>query len=149
MKVKGGVTRRVFLIGNYAIKFPTMRHGWFCFVLGFTHNMREHSTWKSAPKNKDHEKLLCPVLCGWAGFFIVMQRADNERYVNEFNDWCNNKNQTHEEKIKFCSDMYHRWEKAGVGGDDNVNNYGYLGDRVVKIDYASIDRYVSAAAIPN
>lgn len=30
---------------------------------------------------------------------------------------------------------YKEWVDAGFGGDDKCGNYGYLGDRLVKIDY--------------
>lgn len=43
----------------------------------------------------------------------------------------------HEDEVrsgrKFC---YAAFVNAGFQGDDKCDNYGYLGDRLVKIDYA-------------
>lgn len=42
--IKWGMTRQVFLVGNYAFKIPTFR-GWNLFTKGLLDNMNE-GTWK-------------------------------------------------------------------------------------------------------
>lgn len=65
-----GVTRTVWLIGKYALKFPRLSE-WRLFLLGLLANMQEalfSGTWPE----------LCPVI--WSlpgGFLVVMKRAES------------------------------------------------------------------------
>lgn len=62
----------------------------------------------------------------WGGWFLVMKRADVSRHKEEV------RREISEGKAARC---YASWINAGFGGDDKPDNYGYLGDQLVKIDY--------------
>lgn len=116
--LKLGTTRIVWLIGNYAIKFPRIYHKfkghrWKMFLRGILANLDENFWWKCAYK-KDK---LCPVKFMFPlGLILVMKRAEplteneyNSLNINEFKD---------------------------LPMDNKIINFGKIEGRVVLIDYA-------------
>lgn len=74
MRIKRGITRTVWLIGPWAIKFPTMRYAGTFFFRGCGANLEEAWKWKDH-QGKGWTDTMCPVLwCGWFGLFLIMPR---------------------------------------------------------------------------
>lgn len=113
-----GTTRIVFIFKNVVVKVPNFCDGWLNFLTGLVANINENQTWKwnSGDYESGKSYLLCPVKwCSWGGWFLVMQRATPCEIG---------------EKIDYIE-----WMKAGFGGDDKPDNYGWYNYRIVKIDY--------------
>jgi len=69
--MKCGITRRVVLVGRYAIKVPRVRYGWKLFLCGLLANMQE------AQFSKSGWPELCPVVLAIPGGWLsVMLRAE-------------------------------------------------------------------------
>lgn len=65
-----GVTREVFLVGQWAIKVPRMCYGWRSFLQGLLANLQEVDFWST------RWPTLCPVLFAIpGGWLVVMRRA--------------------------------------------------------------------------
>ncbi|KPV55048.1 hypothetical protein SE17_00165 [Kouleothrix aurantiaca] len=65
-----GVSRTAILIGPYAIKVPSFRHGARYFVMGMLGNILERDHWRMS-----HHPQLAPVYaCGPLGLWLVMKR---------------------------------------------------------------------------
>lgn len=120
-----GCSRIVFLVGNYAIKIPRVPNhfGFWCgFYNGCLHNLRERRM-KDWPPNR----LLCPVVWGDPmGLILVMRRAEQPR--------------------NFSQRQLDRLVRAGrlrgetwtlESADLHVGNVGFLGRRLVLLDYGS------------
>lgn len=110
-----GITRTVFLIGDYAIKIPNFRYQWNHFLQGLLANINEAKTWRL---NKS--ELLCPVIwASWGGWILVMRRAVPCKWLDEGG-----------EEID-----YSKWIVEGFGGDDKPCNYGIINGKTIKLDY--------------
>jgi hypothetical protein len=112
MKLRHGITRSVLLVGRLAIKVPTMRHGWQSFIKGMLANDQE-AFWWSETRNP----LLCPVL--WSaplGLVTVQRRVDRVA--------------TEDDPIDLDAFQH-------LPQDNKPCNFGFLGERMVKIDYGS------------
>lgn len=73
-RVTTGITRTVFLIGNYAIKVPCGRYGLAKWLRGRIANLQERE-WSQAQK-AGVVRGLCPVLLSDPfGFFVIMPRV--------------------------------------------------------------------------
>lgn len=106
-----GVTRLVFIFKDFVVKIPNFTCQWNHFLSGLIGNMEEFKTWKY---NKS--ELLCPILwASWGGWILIMKRVEVCTYEDEID--------------------YTPWVTAGFGGDDKPDNYGYLDNKLVKIDY--------------
>jgi hypothetical protein len=117
-----GVTRLVFLVGNYAIKIPKPVI-WNHFLRGLIANMEERLIWMivNIPETAiTHTKdYLCPVVwASWGGWILIMKRTEPV----DPQSW---------EPIK---------ELEVVCRDHKPDNYGMLDGRLVMIDYAA-DNY--------
>lgn len=123
-----GVTRIVLEFKNIVVKIPNFSYQWDHFLLGLIANIRESRTYKY---NKNSE-LLCPVLwCSWGGWVLIMKKADVEKHIKEVNaDSTLEDDPNLELRLR-----YSKWIDAGFGGDDKCDNYGYIGEKLVKIDY--------------
>lgn len=112
MRVRRGITRTVWLIGPWAVKFPSLRYAGAFFFKGCFANLSEAWLWND---KKDKRYWMAPVLwCGWFGLFLVMRRCEE---VKSCSDW--------EYPIIFHNDM-----------DIKPENIGILNGRHVWIDYA-------------
>jgi hypothetical protein len=113
MKIsKGGVTRMVFLIGNYAIKIPRLNYGWEKFIAGIYSNLSEYDCWRWTKC-----EYLCPVLFSFGGFILVMPKVD---------------------VFPETEDAWSEIDKAipmDDRDDHKPNNYGRLNGKIVCIDY--------------
>lgn len=111
-----GVTRRVILVGEYAIKIPTFT-SWFMFLQGLGANLTERRLWRAWK----HE-MLCPVLFSDPiGLFVVMPRADEVLTV----------------KTAFVLRFFERASSQGLPVDPNPHNIGVFQSRFKLIDYGS------------
>lgn len=140
MKTKYGSTRIVFLVADRAIKIPNVLYSWHNFLSGLMANIQEVQTYRYnlIDRKEEVERLLCPILwASWGGWIVVMKRADMERHLSEIrnlepvSDFIG-------DFIDWQNEFYKAWILAGFGGDDQPLNYGYIEDRLVKIDYGSI-----------
>ena len=117
-RLEYGCTRRVLLIGRYAIKVPAMRE-WRLFLLGLLANMQE------AVFSKAGWPELCPVLFAVpGGFLIVMRRArvltDEEFHALDLGHTC--------------------WLDRGdyvIPAELKSDSFGYLDGRLVAVDYGN------------
>lgn len=70
MRTAAGQTRRVLLVGGWALKVPRARNGWRFFLMGMLANANERR-WSG------FDARLCPVLwCGPFGLLLCMRRAE-------------------------------------------------------------------------
>lgn len=133
-----GLTRKVFLVGPWAIKIPNWRHNKITLQLSHTYV----SLFKSWPyeygfianKNEakiyyeyklwddlDEKALLCPVLwCSKNGSLLIMKRVDRVLENNhggvDLGPWI-----------------------TAEYEDIKPDNFGYLNDKLVMIDYGGYD----------
>lgn len=134
-----GVTRHVFLVGSYAVKFPRVTYGWRAFLRGLLANIDEKRLWDAQDyedsRRQLRDKLLCPIVwASWGGWILIMRRADVRRHVQEIYNSADIGDMDPAEEVSL---RYKVWIDAGFGGDDKCDNYGYLEGRLVKIDYSN------------
>lgn len=113
--INTGVTRHVFLIGNYAVKIPRLNYGYRLFLLGLLANHQEHQF--SSMKGE----LICPVIFYLPfGFLSIMPRC---RLITE------------KEYSQLDLTLYDNipCEKS-IGKYDS---YGWLNNKIVALDYGS------------
>lgn len=113
---RSGASRDVLLIGDYAVKFPKF-FSWKAALLGLLANMREQEF------SREGWPELCPVLWGIpGGFMIVMARAEPMTFEewSAFDDWAF---RNHPDYVVPC--------------ESKPESYGWLGGRVVAIDYGN------------
>jgi hypothetical protein len=130
MKALNGCTRRVYLIGKYAIKIPQFHYEWHHFLLGLLANMQE----VTFSKMKDER--LCPVLFYIpGGWLIVMPRCIPisrkifyDLDVTRF--WPDENEDYHPANV--C-------ERASfnVPVENKQDSFGYYNGKIVAIDYGS------------
>ncbi len=137
MQVRYGTTRTVYLIGKYAIKFPSL-YSWEFFLRGLLGNMCERK-WSNF---KDYESLnctgkLCPVLFTlWGGWLSIMPKCE-ELTLEEFSSidcykFTGNKDIyiSHEDsKILISS--------GGLPVEHKLSSFGKLNGEIVAIDYGN------------
>ena len=113
-----GITRIVFVFHFFVVKIPNIFNYLHC-IKGLLANIQETNTyrWNSGKYYTWKCSLLCPVFwASWGGWIIVMKRA---RVLTK-------------EEFESADTRLHR---EHFYGDDKFNNYGYIDNRVVKIDY--------------
>lgn len=123
LTVKRGVSRAVFLIGAYAIKFPRVSSDGI-FILGLLGNTLERDRYKQSNKklNLKHYRLGKVLFCFPFGLFLVMRR------YKPLNRILSN---TELKQMPF-KNIDNNGHNAGV------DEFG----RVVIIDYGNIDMYL-------
>lgn len=112
-----GCTRIVFLIGAWAVKVPNVCYGWRLFLIGLLANMQERTFSKAGWPE------LCPVL--WSipgGWLVVMPRA---------------RPLTDDEFLALDYDAFTDKPEYVVPVEDKADSFGWLGDRIVALDYGS------------
>lgn len=116
-RIAYGCTRRVFLIGNFAIKIPNFFDEWRLGLLGLLSNMQE------AQFSKTGWPELCPVRFSIpGGFLVVMDRA---RELTE---------------DEFLELDLKTWVDRGeymIPAEIKTNSFGYLNGKLVAIDYGN------------
>lgn len=135
MKInRTGITRIVIELKSIVIKVPNFSYCWLHFLQGLVCNIQESDTYRTTSKYRpDKLHLLCPILwSSWGGCIIVMKKADTKRHLEEVYNSAPIGNIDPEEEVKI---RYKEWINAGFGGDDKCANYGYIADKLVKIDY--------------
>lgn len=113
MKLKKGYSRAVWLVGNYAFKFPRLSSG-RQFACGLLSNIREAENWAGAADDRSH---LAPVL--WAaasGALLIMRRAKPMSPSIQ--------KQQLEDRLK-----------QAVGYDLKRSSFGMIDGNIVAVDY--------------
>lgn len=113
---KSGITREVFIIGNYAIKVPSMR-SWKGFLWGLLANMQEKVWWN------DKDKRLCPVLFSLPGGFLAVMPKVTVMTDDEFDG--------------FDYESFIHLHPYDIPVESKSDSFGYLDGKVVAIDYGS------------
>lgn len=114
-----GVTRKVLLIGNWAIKVPNFDE-WRTLLLGLLANMQEKTF--SAMGEPD----LCPVLFSLPGGWMIVMRRARVLTDEEFALW--------EEWDRRA------WLDRGdwlIPAELKSDSFGYLDGRLVVVDYGN------------
>lgn len=107
----------VFLTKKYAIKIPNIR-GWRRFLWGLLANMQEKQ-WSG------FDDFLCPVLfCSWGGWLLIMPlvRIEENSELSESD---------------FLSLVRIGNDDAFLPVENKRGHFGWLGKRLVAIDYGS------------
>lgn len=113
-----GCTRIVVLVGQRAYKAPNFLSGWRLLLTGLLANMQERTFSKTGWPE------LCPV--SWSipgGWLVVMHRA---RVMTE------------DEFLAFDPETFCDRADYVIPAEWKANSFGYLGDRVVALDYGSV-----------
>jgi hypothetical protein len=127
ISVSKGTSRLVFLLSQkYALKIarPRLREAWHykrCqeVLEGIKANMSERKRWESSK-----DKRLCPILfCDYFGIVVVMP------YARPLTD-----EEFHDLEYKYIMEGSHAFGRVHHG-DFKRENYGMLGNQIVKIDY--------------
>lgn len=122
-----GVTRIVVEFDNVVWKIPNFTGSWLNFLKGLVANIQENKTWKwnSGKYEKGTSYLLCPVLfCCMGGWILIMKKAEKVFSYDEF--WSMD--------LKLIDEHL-----SNFPGDDTAPNYGVLNNKIVKIDYGSLN----------
>lgn len=115
MEIKKGTSRICIIIGNYAIKIPTIRNH-RNFLYGCYCNYSERNTTKVFKVTPKFYEKFCPcIFCSWFGLIALYPKCE-----------ALNRNITEQEHIDL--ELFH-------GGDDHKDNFGYLKGKLVCLDY--------------
>lgn len=128
MKIYKGTTRVVYVLGNYAFKFPRTNR-WKSFLRGILANMDEYFWYKHSPI--EWKDKMCPVIFkSWGGFLLIMEKAD-ELSDNEYNK-------------KQFAEMF---KIIPISLDNKIMNFGRLkNNKVVLVDYADSRYFCSGCS---
>jgi hypothetical protein len=115
--VHWGITRAVVLIGGYAIKIPSWRHGLRMFRCGMTSNKIEYLLYQRFTlwQFSEAEKMCPSIWCAPWGLLQVQRRV-----------------KPLDRDIRPCEEC-HLWKWST---DHKPENYGLLDGKVVCVDYA-------------
>ena len=139
MKLLKGSSRYVFLIGNYAIKIPSLR-SYRNFLKGLLHNMQEVQWWFSLKDDR-----LCPVLFYLPmGFMVVMPKCgevSNTDWMAKYSEYwklfdntaVNYITSKATKKLDFDKKLS---ESVGIPLiEKKVDSFGWFKGRIVAVDY--------------
>lgn len=118
--IKRGATRIVFIFKGFAIKIPVF-YRWKNLLLGLLANLneKEFSTLK-------REDLAHVFFCSLGGMILIMKTATPISHL------------TREELFDFLTKCYENDElKEFILSDFKLNNFGLIGNKIVKIDYGN------------
>lgn len=118
MKIRCGTKRIVFIFNKIVIKLPKINR-YESFIRGILENIVEGKL------SGLHEDLCKVIYCNRFGLFSIMEKAnpipdDIDRF--DFLEMLENKY-----KNDLCKDI--------LLSDFTPENYGYINDRIVKVDY--------------
>lgn len=120
MKIKSGITRIVFLIGNYAFKIPNFNYGHDHFLQGCYSNWSERKYYKSFINANYDENLVDFVapsyFCVLFGLFQIQARC--QPILDDLS----------EEQKEFYKPL--------CSTDNKKENFGIYKNRIVCLDYA-------------
>lgn len=124
VNLRRGATRTVLLTKRYAFKVPRLYPwSWILFKLGFHCNRHERKHAQSR-----HPKL-CPVLfADRFGLLVIMPRCAPAKPLQPWKDTASQ---------AMCPVEYAYWQSQGLPFDNYNFNFGYLGDRLVALDYGT------------
>lgn len=116
MQIRKGVTRRVFLIGNYAVKIPNHSYSHNHFLHGCYCNWKERKFYKDFKKHP-YGKLVSPsIFCSFFGLIQIQKRC--APYIGVLSE---------SDKKKF---------KPVCQEDNKGLNFGWYKGELVCLDYA-------------
>ncbi len=129
-----GITRTVFVFKTFVVKIPKIRYGYRNFLRALLSNIDEGNIWNNLKYTPEIDRygLFCPVI--WhtkTGFILIMKRADVERHCEEMVSLL----EMEESRREALQKYYKKWIDQGYGGDDKPDNYGYINNKLVKVDY--------------
>ena len=120
IKICKWATRTVIVLKKYVIKFPTFKT-YELFLNGLLANIQEK---KFSGTHKDLAKVK---YCNKYGLFLLMEKANVLPNSVDYNDF-----------LKYLKDKYRNDDmKSFMLSDMKVNNWGYINNRIVKIDYGN------------
>lgn len=113
-----GYSRNCLLIGNYAVKFPSVRNGLRAFLMGWLGNIAERDRWKY----ESHPRL-SPVLMSFLGGFFNIHPRYYEILEREL---------TRDElaNLPICNP------------DPKRSNYAMLDGVIIVLDYGHSDAWI-------
>lgn len=134
MKIKNGCTRKVFLIGKYAIKIPQIQYGWTLFLKGLLGNMQEVAF------SKIKDPRMAPIFFYVKGGFLVVMPRCEPLSEKQFDNIHIEKFWEQKHKIVDGNTIYYGDCKIPV--EHKISSFGwYRTDkntvRLVAIDYGS------------
>lgn len=118
MEIKGGCTRTVILIGQYAIKIPRLNYGWRLFLMGLLGNMQE------VHFNTMKDDRMCPILFHLKGGWLLVMPRCKEISDNDY---------FHLKIDKFWA----REPSFKVPVEHKISSFGWYKNKIVAIDYGS------------
>lgn len=114
---RNGVTRLVFVFGNFVVKIPNFTCQHSHFLAGCYANHKERCYWKSWMSYPELKERVVPTwFCSWFGLFQIQARAailNNNAFLNEYDD----------KYFYFTTDR-------------KPSNFGYYKNKLVCVDYA-------------
>ena len=123
MKIEIGATRRVFIFNNFVIKIPNTKE-YRLFLSGILANLQE-KLWSGS-----HPDLAKVKWCSLLGLILIMEKAESIGCCGYFED---------ETWDAFQDMLQERYKDDELSefmlSDPKPSNWGYIGDRLVKIDY--------------
>jgi hypothetical protein len=125
MRIELGVTRRVFIFNKFVVKIPSTKE-YKLFLNGILANLQEKQ------RSGQHPDLASVLWCDPLGLFLFMEKADAVGYPGWFEDemWGPFQEMLAE---KYKDDDL----KEFLLSDPKPSNWGYIGDKLVKIDYGN------------
>lgn len=118
VKVKNGTTRIVFLILGYAIKIPNFKVEHHHFLLGCAANWNERKLtklFKGCTECEYYNKINPTLFSSWLGLLSIQREVELlDRNLTTF-------------EVEYFKDQT---------SDIKKSNFGYLGNRLVCIDYS-------------
>ena len=124
VKLDGGITRAVLLVGGYAIKVPRLRYGWSKLLYGLLSNMTEARFTSLADQFR-----LCPTVFSLPGGFLNVQLRCQPLTDEQWADV----------ELSGGEDSeYGRSDWHGMTCDFKRDNFGTLDGRVVLLDFGEV-----------
>lgn len=136
MQIKHGTTRKVLLVGRYAIKFPNWDE-YRLFLNGLLCNMQEARWWREMPEAR---RMMCPVLFSiWGGWLVVMPRCEpiSRKSFGQLKRYPIGKTTARGYRTNMFIGYDTRYNRAGIPVEYKLDSYGRYRGRIVALDYGS------------